>query len=332
VFAAGDIFVVFLQIDIGDIGTLRLLVHSRSRGWHGLTGSSVSHSARVANCLLFPMISQSLPMRVICLFALTLSVGTVFAQQGTIRYEGVQRTEISLEAVKSFLPAEAMEGLDSSRIEAIMEQVSNTASEIGWETWFDGQSVLGKMILPEMLQGFGGGGPPATTPFVGLGTSGQNFLESVTFIDYENGTVAISVPSGMAEPYVITGNMREMNIAIDWVLGDRDSTIMGYAVRHATLDLDSLSAEAWFAPDLASPVGPMNLGGLPGAILHLNAEVSMEGMVAIQSSFLADSISSELKTPVAPPAGVEITVQNYEALLQQRLKMMREEEHEHHHQ
>jgi len=270
----------------------------------------------------FSTINRVIVMRNICLLALLLSSGTAFAQQGTIRYKSVERTDISLEDI---LSADAMEVLDSATVEAVKAELSERGGGSGWIVWYDGQSVLSKMVVPERPQDEflpGWGGPPTTIPFIGLGTSGQDAMESKVFFDYENGVAAVSFPSGMTEPYVIIVDMHEINEIMNWVIGDRDSTIMGYAVRHARINNDNISAEAWFAPDLGTPAGPMNIGGLPGAILLLNAEMLLGGRMT-HSSYLVDSISSELSRPVVPPDGVEISFENLQALMQHRLEMMR---------
>ena len=102
---------------------------------------------------------------------------------------------------------------------------------------------------------------------------------------------------------------------------DQDSIILGYSVRQATAATDTMTAVAWFTPELASPAGPMTFGGLPGAILHLVSSAEAQG-ASIRIEFSADSISTELDMPVAPPTGTPITLEDYSALMMQRMQMM----------
>lgn len=55
-----------------------------------------------------------------------------------------------------------------------------------------------------------------------------------------------------------------------WEIEDEAREHLGYQVIRATAIIEGEEAEAWFAPDIQTPVGPALHGGLPGVILVLS--------------------------------------------------------------
>lgn len=233
-----------------------------------------------------------------------------------IRYAGTQTTKMDFDALMANMP-EGM-ALDSSMIEMILAQMPEEgfSNPMNWEAWFSGKTVLTKMIVPDFMQNMGGGGAAGITPFSG-GSGGATDMSNETYFNYEDGSMVQALPSFMAEPYIVTSELEQL----DWEVMDQDSIILGYSVRQATASTDTMRAVAWYAPELASPAGPMTFGGLPGAILHLISDAEAQG-ASIRIEFSADSISTELDRPVAPPTGTPISQEDYSAIMMQRMQMM----------
>ena len=194
-----------------------------------------------------------------------------------------------------------------------------------YEMWFSGESALTKVVLPDFMQSASNymqtmpGAEPGMTPFSG-GMGGALDIQGTIYVDYEQGIVEYPAPSFMAEPYVVSSKLEPLN----WTISEQDSTILGYAVQYATASLDTLKAAAWYAPELASPAGPMTFGGLPGVVLHLVAEISSFGST-VQFELVADSISTAISAPVAPPTGVRISPEDYQAIVMKRLEGMQKQ-------
>ena len=53
-----------------------------------------------------------------------------------------------------------------------------------------------------------------------------------------------------------------------WLVSSDTKTISGFECQKATTELNGRLWEAWFSPQLAYPLGPWKLGGLPGLILE----------------------------------------------------------------
>ncbi len=260
-------------------------------------------------------------MRSLPVFFLLFATTSVHAQEGMIRYAGTQTVKMDLDALMANMPG-GMD-LDSSMVEMIAAQMPEEGVTIsmGWDVWFSEKTVLTKMVLPDFMQGMVDAvDTPGITPFTGGASGVSSNMSQTTYYDYENGSSVQAFPSFMAEPYVVTSELQPM----DWSVTDQDSSILGYSVQRATVGVDTLTAQAWFTPELASPAGPMTFGGLPGVILHLTAEFESRG-ASMRLEFSADSISTELDTPVIPPAGTPITRENYQAIIEQRFKMMRQQ-------
>ena len=293
-------------------------------------------------------------MRYIFLIIALFLTSEAAAQEGAIRYTGAQTIKMDVSALMSSLP-DGMEA-DSAMAEMILSQIpaEGIIMPLNFNARFSGQTVVGSFDFSGMFAGMGmgpslggGGGRSSMTPFSGA-LNQMPDLENETYLNYEDGTIIQSVPSFMDEPYIITRSLDEHTYV--WEFVDQDSTIQGYSVLHATTVLstsqiaavmasmspDGMDAggmdmgdepalfEAWYAPELPSPVGPMNMGGLPGAILRVSGSINLEGM-EVQMSLEADSIATTLDKPVAPPTGTPIEFEAYQELMKLRMEMLQQQ-------
>ncbi|QZT36423.1 GLPGLI family protein [Halosquirtibacter xylanolyticus] len=56
----------------------------------------------------------------------------------------------------------------------------------------------------------------------------------------------------------------------DWIITERDSTILNYKCKMATCHYRGRDYEAWFAEGISMPYGPDVFGGLPGLIMDIH--------------------------------------------------------------
>ena len=285
-------------------------------------------------------------MRICLLIVFLLLPASAAAQEGVISYSGQQTIEVSREFLLASIP-ESMRA-DTAMIEMLLADLpeEGISMPMNWIARYSGQTVLGGMDMAQLVPELGPA-PPAMTPFTGSprNLGGSN---SESFIDYENRVVISSVPSFMEEPYVITSEL-DSTMKMDWVLGNRDSTVLGYGVRQATTELspeqiesvmgqmsgimpsadqappvESAVITAWYASELPGPAGPMSMSGLPGAILHLVGRLSMAGTQVVME-FSADSIETTLDRPVQPPSGMPISQEDYLELMRVRMEAMQKQ-------
>ena len=286
-------------------------------------------------------------MRICLLIVFLLLPASAAAQEGVIFYSGQQTTKVSRDLIIASLP-ESMRA-DTAMIEMVLADLpkEGVTTPLNWIARYSGQKVLGSMDFAQLAQlpsGAAGSAPPAMTPFTGSPESlGSTNTEIYT--DFANRVVISSAPSFMEEPYVITAEL-DSTLLIDWVLGSRDSTILGYSAREATavpspeqyeavmgqmsgmmpyLDqappLESAVFTAWYAPELPVQTGPMSISGLPGAILHVSGQMSMVGnQIVMEMS--ADSLETTLDRPVQPPSGTPISQEDFIELWRLRMASM----------
>ncbi len=94
---------------------------------------------------------------------------------------------------------------------------------------------------------------------------------------------------------------------ISWRLVDEERSYLGYRARKATAMIDTMSIEAWFAPELPVTAGPGLYGGLPGLIL-------MVTNVTIGEVYAAEAIDLDEIVPqtLAPINGRVVSRTSYD--------------------
>lgn len=279
-------------------------------------------------------------MRFCLLAAFLLLPSSAAAQEGVIIYSGHQTMQLGRDFLLASIP-EALQP-DPAMIEALLEEAITTP--LNWEVRFSGPTVLGGMNMADLIPEIDSASP-GMTPFTG-GMQSLGSMNFETYIDYESGAVISSLPSFMEEPYLVTQEL-DSTMIMDWELGSRDSTIMGYTVRMAKAESSPAQIEAamsqiasgaiprgdmmpqmesgvftaWYTPEIPTPAGPMMIGGLPGAVLYLVGEISMEGSsVVLEVS--AESVETTLDKPVQPPSGTPISQEDYTEMMRLRMDML----------
>lgn len=92
--------------------------------------------------------------------------------------------------------------------------------------------------------------------------------------------------------YIIDDTIR----TLQWKLADETKTILNHVCKKATAKTErGNDVVAWYAEDIASPAGPENFGGLPGAVLLV--DVNNGDMVYTATEIKNDIDKKELKEP-----------------------------------
>jgi len=106
--------------------------------------------------------------------------------------------------------------------------------------------------------------------------------------------------------YLISDSVGDLS----WKLSDETSSVLGHACKKATAtSIRGLKLVAWYSEDITAPVGPEKFGGLPGAILRLDAD---SGGIAFTATRIDPSVQEK---DLRAPGGKTITRADYEKLL-----------------
>lgn len=113
--------------------------------------------------------------------------------------------------------------------------------------------------------------------------------------------------------------IRESRPTYEWRLVGEESEFLGYMVQKAIAVKDSTTIEAWFTPQIPVSAGPGRYSGLPGLILVVSVNRGEELYSAIE----VDLSGLEEGAIVAPKEGHEVTREEYEILVEEKLQEIR---------
>ena len=193
--------------------------------------------------------------------------------------------------VRDNLP-EGME-LDSAMVAQMaqsFENLQNHQYTVPVLLHYSGSQALMEIVMPDM---------PNPMPNVSAFGSFDDSMGFTLYVDFEEHTSLIQLPSiGESVPYLMSMEIPKL----DWVLVDVDSTILDHTVKKAEFISDSLEVVAWYAPGIATTVGPYGFGYLPGLPLSIDTVVSQNA--SIRARLVAVSLTDGIEEPVSPPVGV----------------------------
>jgi GLPGLI family protein len=133
------------------------------------------------------------------------------------------------------------------------------------------------------------------------------------FTDFEEETV-IEKRNFLNRTFLITGDMPSR----PWQITTEQSEFLGYLCQKAVLKQDTTTVEAWFTPEIPIPAGPGRWSGLPGLVLLVNIDDGRHTFVA--KDVLLEPLEANLV--VAPDKGRVVTRDEFEALVEERMKEM----------
>ncbi len=132
-----------------------------------------------------------------------------------------------------------------------------------------------------------------------------------TWIGYDKGTI-VETRDFMGRTFLIEGERPEHQ----WRMTGEQAEHLGRMVMKATAEVDSAAVEAWFAPDIPVPGGPVGYGGLPGLILVLSVD---GGRVQYFASEIAlGEVDGGLIR--VPKRGDRVTREEYEKIVNEKLE------------
>ena len=224
------------------------------------------------------------------------------AQTGQVTYQRTQRVNLDL-------PEEM----------AQFSQYVPKAVTLRYEMAFDGERArtrIAESAAPDLatfkksFESGGDGSAMLKMAFnVAFGSSGSFAPVLVeSFVDYAEGDRIVQ-QSFMDRQFLITDELKE----IGWKLSGEEAQFLDRRVMKATAVQDTVSVEAWFAPEIPAPLGPGGYTGLPGLILMLNMN---DGEIL----FEADSVALDVDVDLArPDRGREVTQAEFDRLVAEKL-------------
>lgn len=111
--------------------------------------------------------------------------------------------------------------------------------------------------------------------------------------------------------------IKEKDASADWKVLGEQKKIQGYACIKAEAKSDSSTVIAWFCPQIPVSAGPMGFGGLPGMIMELDLN---DGMLTVSAVKVRDEVG-EIEEP---SKGKEVTREEYEEIVKERMGEMQE--------
>lgn len=109
--------------------------------------------------------------------------------------------------------------------------------------------------------------------------------------------------------------------AYSWKLTGQQKKVGKYVCQQATAQKDTISIEAWFAPQIPVSSGPASFGGLPGMILEVNYNQGQIHFIATDVSFEAP----EKGLIVAPKKGKKISREEFDKIREEKMKELQTE-------
>jgi GLPGLI family protein len=97
---------------------------------------------------------------------------------------------------------------------------------------------------------------------------------------------------------------------LSWKLSEETASVLGHSCKKATAtSMRGSKLVAWYSGDIPAPVGPEKFGGLPGAILRLDAD---SGGIVFSATRIDPAVQDK---DLRAPAGKTVSRSDYEKLL-----------------
>ena len=233
----------------------------------------------------------------IAVFAVLTGAGSALAQGGVIIYDHEVRYDFE-----------------------IPEQMRNrvelpSGKYVAWQLQFDATGSLMEPV-PVEEEEEGDGREARFGQFLKRFSPSRRDQEDLvsTYVSF-GGEPPIETTEFMGRTFRIEGGR-----PLTWSLAAEQKEFMGYMVQKATAVQDSSEIEAWFTPQIPIPSGPGQYHGLPGMVLIVSVDRGMELYSAREISLEASGEPIEV-----PDDGQEVSREEYEAIVVEKLKEVEEE-------
>jgi GLPGLI family protein len=218
---------------------------------------------------------------------------TVFAQQGSIRYDATVKIEIQL----------------PPGMEHMADQIPDSRTS-GRMLYFTDAAALIKDA------------PKAETDESGdVHLRGDGFAfrmdnsqpDEETFYDFDTGNV-VEKTDFLGRTFRINGEMEEYQ----WRMTSDQSEYLGFRCQRAIAEQDSSIVEAWATTEIPVSAGPAGLTGLPGMILVANFDDGQRTYTATEVD-----LETEIAGMITPPkGGKEVSREEYDAIVEEKMEEM----------
>ena len=259
------------------------------------------------------------------IFALLVCATVAHAQEGTIRYDQTVKIHYELpEEVRNMEGFdELMETFSDFQISAFphVMHFSATASLMRLdEEFMDSlKASLDPMAMMSKLEDV----DPGKMMAIGMAVMNSMDTESMmnlnnvpiqgTYTNFDEGEY-VQERDILTRRFRVTGPVQPPT----WKLSDEERSFLDYRILKASATVDTLSLEAWYAPDILVPAGPHLYGGLPGLVLILN----LKGTTGTyEETYTARSIDLTTSPDfLRPETGKEVTAEEFAEILTEKNK------------
>jgi GLPGLI family protein len=200
-------------------------------------------------------------------FLLTCTIANAQMKQGTILYER---------------KVDVRRRMEDEQMKAMVPQFRTDKHELLFR---DNVSVYRAVQEDEAPDPFNNGGNQIMIRIGGPGDNG------VLYKNFSNQKLFEQTSLGDKD-YIIDDTIH----SLQWKLADETKTILNHSCKKATAKTEQENdVAAWYTEDIPAPVGPENFGGLPGAILLLDAN---SGEIVFTATEIKNGVeANELKEP-----------------------------------
>ena len=137
--------------------------------------------------------------------------------------------------------------------------------------------------------------------------------DNKTFTDLKGGE-QIEQKEFMSRMFLIKSELKHGH----WKITGKQKMVLDYPCQQAITTEEDREVVAWFAPAIAVAVGPGSFGNLPGLVLEVNIENNQHVIIAT-SVDLREVDKDILKKPTK---GKEVTEEEYQAIVEEKMKEM----------
>ncbi|MBS1604219.1 MAG: GLPGLI family protein [Bacteroidetes bacterium] len=222
-------------------------------------------------------------------FCVVAATGAVRAQLSPQVHRGVIHYERKIDVHRH---------LSDPQMRATVPQFQTAAYDLLFDDSISVYKATPKDEAPDPFEASGGGNR-IVMRFGGPGDDG------ILYENHANGRL-LEETTLEEKKYLISDSIRDLS----WKLSEERGSVLGHDCKKATAtNMRGIRLVAWYSEDIAAPVGPEKFGGLPGAILRLDADSG--GIVFTATRVDPFVPEKELRAP----GGKAITRADYEKLL-----------------
>jgi len=228
-------------------------------------------------------------MKYLFLLCVVSATGMVRAQPSLQIHQGIIHYERKVD-VHRHLP--------DPQMRATVPRFQTAAYDLSFNDSLSVYKATPKDEAPDPFEASGGGNR-IVMRFGGPGDDGVLYQNDANGLLLEEATLE-------EKRYLISDSVRDLS----WKLSEETGSVLGHVCKKATAtDMRGIRLIAWYSEDIAAPVGPEKFGGVPGAILRLDAD---SGGIVFTATGIAPSVA---ENDLRAPGGKTISRADYDKLL-----------------